>query len=152
MEEGRRPHVGLGGAVIGLVFVSHSRLIADGLCQLAEQMAESGVKMAPAGGLTDDPHALGTDASLILDAIESVWCEEGVLLLVDMGSAVLSAEMAVELLPDEKRSHCLISNAPLVEGAIVAALHAGMGDSLYNVNLAAEDALHARKVERIFET
>ena len=135
--------------MIGLVFVSHSRLIADGLCQLAEQMAGGQVKMAPAGGLTDDVHVLGTDAMLILDAVESVWSEDGVLLLVDMGSAVLSAEMALELLPDEKRSHCLISNAPLVEGAIVAALHAGMGGSLRDVNAAAEDALNARKVDRM---
>ena len=138
--------------MIGLVFVSHSRLIADGLCQLAEQMAGGGVKMAAAGGLTDDPHALGTDATLILDAIHSVWSEDGVLLLVDMGSAVLSAEMALEFLPDEKRSRCTISNAPLVEGAIVAALHAGMGDSLHDVNAAAEDALNARKVERVPES
>lgn len=135
--------------MIGLVFVSHSRLIADGLCQLAAQMAGDEVKMAPAGGLTADPCALATDALLILEAIESVWSEDGVLLLVDMGSAVLSAEMALELLPDAKRSRCLISNAPLVEGAIVAALHAGMGDPLEEVNAAAEEALHARKVARV---
>ena len=137
--------------MIGLVFVSHSRLIADGLCQLADQMAGGGVKMSPAGGLTDDIHVLGTDVLLILEAVESVWSEEGVLLLVDMGSAVMSAEMALDLLPEEKRRRCLISNAPLVEGAIVAALHAGMGDSLHQVNAAAEDALNARKVERISE-
>jgi len=135
--------------VIGLVFVSHSRLIADGLCQLADQMSGGAVKMAPAGGLADDPYQLGTDAMLILDAIESVWSDDGVLLLVDMGSAVMSAEMALEFLPDEKRSRCRISNAPLVEGAIVASLHAGMDDSLDDVNLAAEDALNARKVERM---
>ncbi len=137
--------------MIGLVFVSHSRLIADGLCQLADQMAGGGVKIAPAGGLTDDPYTLGTDATLILEAVESVWSEEGVLLLVDMGSAVMSAEMALEFLPDDQRSRCLISNAPLVEGAIVAALHAGMGDSLEEVNRAAEAALNARKVERVAE-
>jgi dihydroxyacetone kinase phosphotransfer subunit len=137
--------------VIGLVFVSHSRLIADGLCQLADQMAGGGVKIAPAGGLTDDPYTLGTDATLILEAVESVWSEEGVLLLVDMGSAVMSAEMALEFLPDDQRSRCLISNAPLVEGASVAALHAGMGDSLEEVNRAAEAALNARKVERVAE-
>lgn len=137
--------------MIGLVFVSHSKLIADGLCQLADQMTNGDVKMAPAGGLSEDFSRLGTDALLILAAIESVWSEEGVLLLVDMGSAVMSAELALELLPDEKRSRCLISNAPLVEGAIVAALHAGMGGTLYDVNLAAEDALNARKVERMPE-
>lgn len=135
--------------MIGLVFVSHSRLIADGLCQLADQMAGGGVKIAPAGGLTDDPYTLGTDAALILEAVESVWSDDGVLLLVDMGSAVMSAEMALEFLPDEQRDRCLISNAPLVEGAIVAALHAGMGNSLRDVNAAAEDALNARKVERV---
>ncbi|MFZ1755668.1 MAG: dihydroxyacetone kinase phosphoryl donor subunit DhaM [Caldilineaceae bacterium] len=138
--------------MIGLVFVSHSRLIADGLCQLADQMAGGRVKIVPAGGLTDNPHALGTDAALILEAIESVWSEDGVLLLVDMGSAVMSAELALDFLPEEKRSRCLISNAPLVEGAIVAALHAGMGDTLHDINRAAEDALNARKVERMPET
>lgn len=137
--------------MIGLVFVSHSRLIADGLCQLAEQMAGGGVKIAPAGGLTDDPDGLGTDATQILKAIERVWSEDGVLLLVDMGSAVMSAEMALEFLPDAQRHRCLISNAPLVEGAIVAALHAGMGDSLHDVNAAAEDTLNARKIERVPE-
>lgn len=138
--------------MIGLVFVSHSRLIAEGVCQLAGEMSGGAVKMAPAGGLTDDIHLLGTDAGRILEAVEQVWSEDGVLLLVDMGSAVLSAELALEMLPDEMRERCLISNAPLVEGAIVAALHAGMGDSLHDVNLAAEDALHARKVERMPET
>ena len=132
--------------MIGLVFVSHSRLIADGLCQLADQMSGGVVKMIPAGGLGDDPYRLGTDATLIRDAVESIWCEDGVLLLVDMGSAVLSAEMALELLSEEKRSRCLISNAPLVEGAIVAALHASMGDSLDDVNRAAEETLNVHKV------
>ncbi|MBI3957448.1 MAG: PTS-dependent dihydroxyacetone kinase phosphotransferase subunit DhaM [Chloroflexi bacterium] len=136
--------------MIGLVFVSHSRLIADGLCQLADQMASGAVKMASAGGLLDEErYTLGTDTLRIVDAIERVWSEDGVLLLVDMGSAVLSAEMALELLPDEKRSRCTISNAPLVEGAIVAALHAGMGGTLAEVNAAAEEALHARKVDRM---
>jgi dihydroxyacetone kinase DhaKLM complex PTS-EIIA-like component DhaM len=82
----------------------------------------------------------------VLAAIEEAWSEDGVLLLLDMGSAVFGAEMAVEMLPPEKQAKCLLSNAPLVEGAIVAALQASLGQSLEKVNAAAEDALRIHKI------
>ncbi len=70
------------------------------------------------------------------------------LILVDLGSAILSAETALELLPDEQRERCLISNAPLVEGAVVAALEASLGHSLEDVNRAAEAVRNLDKVLR----
>lgn len=135
--------------MIGLVIVSHSQRLAEGVCEVANQMAGGEVKIVPAGGIQDGAQfALGTDPLRILNAIEEAWSEGGVLVLLDMGSAVLCAEMAVEMLPPEKQASCLLSNAPLVEGAIVAALQASLGQSLVQVNEAAEDVLRVRKLEQ----
>ncbi len=132
--------------VIGLVIVSHSAKLAQGVYELAAQMAGDQVGISLAGGLCDDCETLGTDAQRILTAIEEVWCEDGVLLLMDVGSAVMSAEIALEMLPEARRRNCLLSNAPLVEGAIVAALHASLGEPLQAVNAQAEAALSASKL------
>lgn len=132
--------------MIGLVIVSHSAKLAEGVHELAAQMAGNQVGISQAGGPSDDNETLGTDAIKILSAIEEVWCEEGVLVLMDMGSAVMSAELALEMLPERKRQNCLLSNAPLVEGAIVAALHASLGETLKAVNQVAEAALSAPKL------
>lgn len=134
--------------MIGIVIVSHSHCLAQGVCEVADQMAGNEVKIVAAGGIQDgDEWRLGTDPLRVMAAIEEAWSEDGVLLLLDMGSAVLGAEMAVELLPPEQQAKCLLSNAPLVEGAIVAALEASLGQSLAKVNAAAEDALRIHKFE-----
>jgi phosphocarrier protein FPr len=134
--------------MIGIVIVSHSHCLARGVCELADQMTGDDVKIVAAGGIQDaDEWRLGTDPLRVMAAIEEAWSEDGVLLLLDMGSALLGAEMAVEMLSPEQQSRCLLSNAPLVEGAIVAALQASLGQSLAEVNAAAEDALRIRKFE-----
>ena len=137
-------------AFVNLVIISHSCKLAEGVCEIAQQMAGDAVAIAAVGGLrTDDgEHMLGTDPLRIADAVRSVWSTAGVLLLVDMGSAVLSAEEALALLPPDRRPCCRISNAPLVEGAIVAAVEAGLGHTLDQVNAAAEAAATLRKVWR----
>ena len=132
--------------MIGLVIVSHSAKLAQGVHELAAQMAGDQVGISQAGGLSDDCETLGTDAQRIFTAIEEVWCEDGVLLLMDVGSAVMSAEIALEMLPEARRHNCLLSNAPLVEGAIVAALYASLGEPLQAVNAQAEAALSAPKL------
>jgi len=132
--------------VIGLVIVSHSAKLAQGVHELAAQMAGDQVGISDAGGLSDDSETFGTDAFKILSAIEEVWCDDGVLVLMDLGSAVMSAEIALEMLPEQQRQNCLLSNAPLVEGAIVAALHASLGEPLQAVNRVAEAALSAPKL------
>lgn len=132
--------------MVGLLIVSHSHRLAEGVAELAEQMAGAEVRVVAVGGLLDgDRLVLGTDAVRIAEAIQAHWCDAGMLLLVDMGSAVLSAEQALELLPPALSSRCLISNAPLVEGAIVAALESSLGRSLHEVNEAAEGACALRK-------
>lgn len=135
--------MGLGeGRLVGLVIVSHSHSVAEGTREIALQMAGDAVRVEAVGGIVGEGGAwlLGTDAVEIAAAVTSVWSADGVLLIVDIGSAVMSAEQALELLPDEVRAHCRISGAPLVEGAIVAALEADLGRSLEQVNRAAEEA------------
>ena len=100
----RRRHARRGGAlVIGLVLVSHSARLAEGVAELAAQMAGPDLAIAVAGGLDLPGKPLGTDAALVAQAIEHAWSPDGVLVLMDLGSAVLSAELALDLLPDERR-------------------------------------------------
>src|SRR4030067_932540 len=84
-------------------------------------------KPEPAGGLAAPDHPVGTDAVLVLGAIERAWSDDGVVVLMDLGSAVLSAEMALEMLPDDKRAKVLLCEAPFIEGAVAAAVTAKLG-------------------------
>ena len=136
--------------MVNLVIVSHCRKLAQGVKELADQMTGGKVQIAAVGGLIDDEGTehLGTDALRISAAIDQIWTEEGVLVLVDLGSAILSTELALDLLPDERREACLISNAPIVEGAGFAAVEASLHHSLETVNQAAEQAYTISKVSR----
>lgn len=136
--------------MISLVLVSHCREIAEGVLQLATEMTQTPVPIAAVGGILDQDgqYRIGTDALTISDAIQRLWNPDGVLLLVDLGSAVLSAETAIEFLPDDMQSACLISNAPLVEGAVIAALEASLQHGLHDVNKAAEAVRSLDKVTR----
>ena len=107
--------------MVGIVFVSHSATLARGALELARAMGGADVRLEAAGG-TDDPEApLGTDAALVAHAIERAHGDGGVLVLMDLGSAVLSAEMALEFLDEGLRASTLLSAAPLVEGGVAAA-------------------------------
>lgn len=136
--------------MISLVLVSHCRDIAQGVLQLATEMTQTPVPMAAVGGIKDEDgqYRIGTDALSIADAIQRNWSPDGVLVLVDLGSAVLSAETAIEFLPAEIQAVCLISNAPLVEGAVIAALEASLQHNLEDVNNAAEAVRDLNKVTR----
>ena len=127
--------------MIGLVLVCHSAKLAEGVAELAAQMSPEGLQIAVAGGLDQPGRPLGTDALLVARAIDEAWSPDGVLVLMDLGSAVLSAEMALDLLPQERRERVLLSEAPLVEGAVAAAVSAGLGDSLEKVAEEARGAL-----------
>ncbi len=130
--------------MIGLVLVCHSAKLAEGVAELAAQMCPNEVRIAVAGGLDQPGEPLGTDAVLVARAIGEAWSPDGVLVLMDLGSAVLSAEMALDLLPQERRERVLLSEAPLAEGAVAAAVSAGLGDSLEQVAREARGALAAK--------
>jgi phosphoenolpyruvate---glycerone phosphotransferase subunit DhaM len=127
--------------MIGLLLISHSADIARGVKALADQMARGQIPIAAAGGTLEGD--LGTSADVITSGLSELQSAEAVLALVDMGSAVMSAEMALEM--SGVRFH--LSGAPLVEGAIVAAVEATRpGVTLEEVVAAAERALETKGI------
>ena len=130
---------------VGLVIVSHSAKVAEGVVELAGQMAEE-VRIQAAGG-TDDG-GIGTDVSLIAEAIAAADEGDGVLVLVDLGSAILSAQLVIDELVDEEiRGRVRIAEAPVVEGAVFAAIQASTGSNLDEVDAAARGAATMTKVK-----
>lgn len=129
---------------VGLVIVSHSARLAEGVVELVGQMVQGQTPLAAAGGAGDN--VLGTSADIIQAAIEALDNADGVLVLLDLGSAILSAEMALEMLDDAQRARVMLSYAPLVEGAIAAALEASLGHTLTEVKRAAEKTAHVEQL------
>ena len=122
---------------VGLVLVSHSARLAEGLVELAAQMAPE-VALVAAGGTDDD--GIGTSFERITAALAEADSGDGAVVLCDLGSAIMTAETAVEFLDDEARERVRIADAPLVEGAVAAAVAAGAGAALADVLAAAESA------------
>ncbi|HSL33233.1 MAG TPA: dihydroxyacetone kinase phosphoryl donor subunit DhaM, partial [Candidatus Limnocylindrales bacterium] len=134
------------GRLTGLVLVSHSAMIAAGLRDMVDQVAGPEVPVATAGGTEDG--RLGTSAPLISAAIRSTLDAgaDGVLILLDLGSAALSLEVALEEFDAAERSRLRVSDAPLVEGAVLAAVQASIGASLDEVAAAASGAATMTKM------
>ena len=133
---------------MGLVLISHSAPLVDGLRAMVQQVAGEDVVVATAGGTEDG--RLGTSSPLIVDALRSTLdaSPEGVLVLFDLGSAALSLELALEELDPADRDRTRISEAPLVEGAVLAAVQASVGASLAEVEAAAAAASTMPKLPR----
>ena len=113
-------------AQVGLVVISHSRPLAEAAVTLARQMIP-GVEVAIEVAAGTDDGGLGTDAVAVSAAITAADSGDGVVVLMDLGSAVMSAETALELLDDEVRERVVLSPAPLVEGLIGAVVVASGG-------------------------
>ena len=122
---------------VGIVIVSHSQDIAKGTADMVRQMVGSEVKVAFCGG--DPGGGLGTNVPLIIEAIDKAWSPKGVAILVDLGGAETNSEMAVEMLQPERRDRVVVCNAPIVEGAVMAATEAAGGSSLDQVRTVAEE-------------
>jgi phosphocarrier protein FPr len=137
--------------MVGIVIVSHSHLIAEGVAELAREMGGPDVKLETAGGLDMPDHPIGTDAVLVMAAIDRAWSDDGVLVLMDLGSAVLSAEMALDLMPEDRRANVLLCEAPIVEGAVAAAVTSKLGASLDRVAREARGGL-AGKIAHLGDT
>jgi phosphoenolpyruvate---glycerone phosphotransferase subunit DhaM len=134
--------------LVGLVLISHSSSIADGLRDMVAQVAGAEVLVATAGG-TDDGR-LGTSAPRITAAIRSTLDggADGTVILLDLGSAALSLELALEEFDDDERARLRVSEAPLVEGAILAAVQASVGATLDEVAEAAASAASMQKMPK----
>lgn len=130
--------------MVGIVVVSHSAKIAEGICELAGQMAAAGQRLIAAGGMADG--SIGTDAVRIRAAIEAADTGDGVLVMVDLGSAVISAELAIDMLGATNKARVAIADAPILEGTIAAAVDASIGQSLAGVLATAEAARNLQKL------
>jgi phosphoenolpyruvate-protein phosphotransferase/dihydroxyacetone kinase phosphotransfer subunit len=130
--------------VVGIVVVSHSSVLAEGVVELAREMGGPDVPLEPAGGLEEQKGVLGTDAEFVRRAIERARSDDGVLVLMDLGSAVMSAEMAAEMLEPDGGGRVMLCEAPLVEGAVAGAAAAAAGRSLDQVAAEARDALRMK--------
>jgi phosphoenolpyruvate---glycerone phosphotransferase subunit DhaM len=127
--------------LIGLVLVSHSEDIAKGLAELAGQMAGPDLQIEAAGGAPDG--TLGTDDGRVRDAIRHANSGDGVVVIGDLGSAILTVRHVLER---RRNGHVRLVDAPLVEGAVAAAVTASAARPVDEVAKAAEEARGAGKL------
>ena len=130
--------------MVGIVIVSHSSKVAQGIKEIAGQMANKDLKIIAAGGLQDGK--IGTDAAKIYKAITEADSGDGAIVTVDLGSAVLSASMALDMLDESRKKRVLIADAPIVEGTINAAITASVGEPLNKVKESAEEVSTVKKL------
>jgi PTS hybrid protein len=124
-------------ANVGIVIVSHSPKVAEGAADMVRQMVGAEVPVAWTGGNPDG--GLGTSVPAIMEAIDKAWSEAGVAILVDLGGAETNSEMAIEMLDGGRQGKVVVCNAPIVEGAVIAAAEAASGASLSLVKKIAEE-------------
>jgi dihydroxyacetone kinase phosphotransfer subunit len=122
---------------VGIVIVSHSSKVAEGAADMVRQMVGAEVPVAWTGGNADG--GLGTSVPAIMEAIEKAWSDAGVAILVDLGGAETNSEMAVEMLDGDRQGKVVVCNAPIVEGAVIAAAESASGASLSLVKKIAEE-------------
>jgi PTS hybrid protein len=122
---------------VGIVIVSHSPKVAEGAADMVRQMVGNEVPLAWCGG--DPSGGLGTSVEKIMLALDRAWSDAGVAMLVDLGGAETNSEMAIEMLPQERQGKVVVCNAPIVEGAVIAATEAAGGSPLDVVKRTAEE-------------
>ncbi|MBR0576336.1 PTS-dependent dihydroxyacetone kinase phosphotransferase subunit DhaM [Proteiniclasticum sp. BAD-10] len=114
--------------MIGLVLVSHSEKITDGLRELILEMTQEAVPIISAGGTSDG--RLGTSAEKIVEAINELSSCNNILIFTDIGSSIMSSEIALEMVDSDLREKCLLVDAPIVEGAFVAGVQAMVSEDV----------------------
>ncbi len=124
---------------VSIVIVSHSAEVAKGAADMVREMVGDEVRVAHCGGNPEG--GLGTNVPAIMEAIQSVYGPQGVAMLIDLGGAETNSEMAIEMLPAEMQGMVVICNAPIVEGAVMAATEAAGGSTLAEVQATAEEFL-----------
>lgn len=116
--------------MVGLVIVSHSEQLAIGVKELTSQMSGD-VPIQAAGGTKDG--RIGTDIDKIISAIREVYSNDGVIVLFDLGSAYMNAEMSLDFLEDGMIENVSIVDAAMVEGAVTAGIQSSMGKTLFEI-------------------
>ena len=131
--------------MISIVIVSHSAKVAEGAVEIASEMNMGGIKLLAAGGTEDG--RVGTSAEKIMNAITEAYSGDDVLVFADIGSSILSTEMAVEMLDPEVAAHVKLVDAPVVEGAVIATIQAGITESAEEIIQAAVASKTMPKVQ-----
>ena len=129
---------------VGLILVSHSGPIAEGLAELVAQVAGPDVPIVAVGGASDG--SLGTDGGKVLDALRAAAAGPGAVVLMDLGSSVLAVRAAQHELSQEELDRIVVADAPLVEGAVAAGVTASSGGSAEDVAAAAQEARSVAKL------
>ena len=129
---------------VGLILVSHSAPIAEGLADLVSQVAGPDVPIVAVGGASDG--SLGTDGGKVLDALRAAAAGPGAVVLMDLGSSVLAVRAAQNELSPEELERIVVADAPLVEGAVAAGVTASSGGSADDVAAAAQEARSVAKL------
>jgi PTS hybrid protein len=124
-------------ANVGIVIVSHSPKVAEGAADMVRQIVGAAVPLAWTGG--NPAGGLGTDVGAIFESIQRAWSDAGVAILVDLGGAETNSEMAIEMLANDKRGKVVVCEAPIVEGALMAATESSGGSTLDAVVRTAEE-------------
>ena len=130
--------------MIGLVIVSHSSKISEGVVDLCYEMAGEDLKIISAGGTSDG--RIGTDPMLIKESIEKTYDGDGVVILADIGSSIMSSELAIEMLEEGIKEKVHILDAPIVEGSIAVSVQASISNDMEEIKKAAEEARNTRKI------
>ncbi len=129
---------------VGIILVSHSEWIANGLKELVNEMNDGTVPVIAAGGA--DGGRIGTSAIKIQEAIESIADCDNILVYADLGSAILSAETALDIIDEELAEKVQLVDAPIVEGALAGVVQATISDNVEEVIRASEDARNVHKL------
>lgn len=129
----------------GFVLVSHSERLADGLVEILQEMNDGSVVLEAAGG-TGDGH-VGTNAVRIMEAVEKLGDCKDILIFADLGSSILSSEMALEMVDEEIAKKARLVDAPLVEGSFLAVVNAANASSAEELAASAEEARNWKKLE-----
>lgn len=126
--------------MVGLVIVSHSNKLAEGVVEVARMTAPD-VPIIAAGGMDDG--STGTSCRKIINAVKKIYSDEGVAIIADIGSSILSAEMAIEIL---KKPNLEMIDCPLVEGAVVAAIESQLNKNLDEI---VASAIRSRSIRKL---
>lgn len=124
--------------MVSILIVSHSQEIAQGTKELAEQMKQGDIQIRAVGGTQDGD--IGTDPDAIEAAVNEIDKTDGLIILADLGSAVMSVNMVLDWLDDEVREKIVLADAPVVEGAVIAAIESSMGNSIEDILTSIESA------------
>ena len=133
--------------MVSFVIVSHHPDLAKGIQALASQMVQGSVNITTAAGVDDPDDPIGTDAMKIMEAINEVYSEDGVIVFMDLGSALLSTDMALEFLEEDQRKNIYLSDAPIVEGVISAVTQAASGGDVHSILAEAKGALKQKEMQ-----